>query len=446
MYQSYFTLMLSILVWPFFSLPANSTESYQELQSVFDEDKRSTIADNRLEHTNSFPDPGFGYDQANNYVFSNCLQSRYTTPPTFDFKVVKSLVDKELLGRIRVNRGAANLKILSFLADISKDDTEAGANNRYTFLVWMLAEKITSGVEQELVLLKRYQKLLSQGKIAHFYSSCGTQLIQSVTTYASYQLAIRFEAKDNADANNFALMLKSYIRAFDSTPGTQLERNLVKRKASLFIEAIGISSTPIQQSKINLVPEDLIELKKNITELDEALSTPNYGKISTISIASWSSIPSFLDSVKSDVLDTLLTGRNRSHHRKNSEQVALLSSTFQAELNFKDLILSCAREVEEDFLEYPQGALVENHLYPGDRQRAIPLAQMPEILNQELLDQMENQLTEMELTRLSCYEKLDENLFHNISYQDVEACNKSIQFEDRTLKKIGYYCPIRIVK
>jgi len=437
------------------------------------------IEDNRVADLAATPVLGRGYTISTNTYQSTCLTDVKITEPSYDFTYFFKSIEMEgegtlddVLNTRSLTENFRNELIKRFAKN---ENTEAAAGERRyyyhnIFVEINLHSYYASLDESSTKMGNSASKLISNGDLPGFFSSCGSYYVRSIGRRSRFISVFTYKTEDQKPDTAFENNLENQIKGFGQSLKENVaalkdaalssvdfaKRDFVKecsrRELTITTAAFGMG----KNENATLISYDIDTFRNSIADAFLAMQNPGTGKVSTIEVVPWVENTDFQALTK---LDTYTEGENGKellmYEKKqilssNAEFLAEIERFDRSLLNRYYKAMLCRKHID---INYKNNKILKNE-YQGRM-----------VLNNNgngtlLLNDLDNLLTEDKIDKLFekeqsfmygkgdgesgaslCMKNIMEKGIFRIRYKDIPSCTPIIRnMVNEEEEKIENYC------
>ncbi len=437
------------------------------------------IKDNRVTDLAATPVLGRGYTISTNTYQSTCLTDVKITEPSYDFTYYFKSVEMDGTGDIEdvLNTRTFTEKFKNeLIRRFSKEDksNSEGTGRTYyyhnIFVEINLHSYYASLDESTSKMSTSASRLISNGDLPGFFSSCGSYYVRSIGRKARFISVFTYKSQDQKPDKKFEGDLETQIKGF----GKSLKQNIAalkdaalssiefgkrdfarecsKKELTITSAAFGLG----KNENATLISYDIDTFRNAIAEAFLSMQNPRTGKVSAIEVLPWVENTDFQALTKLDTYSEGKDGKKLMMYEKkqilngNAEFLAELERFDRTLMNSYYKAMLCRKYIDNN---YKNGGLLKteysSRLVMNNRgSGTLPLSELDGLLSQDKIDR----LLEKEQSFMYgkgdgksgaslCMKAIMEQGIYKIRYRDIPECNsiirKMVNEED---DKIENYC------
>ncbi|HNX23716.1 MAG TPA: hypothetical protein PKG60_06680 [Spirochaetota bacterium] len=437
------------------------------------------IEDNRVADLAATPVLGRGYTISTNTYQSTCLTDVKITEPSYDFTYFFKSIEMEgegtlddVLNTRSLTENFRNELIKRFAKN---ENTEAAAGERRyyyhnIFVEINLHSYYASLDESSTKMGNSASKLISNGDLPGFFSSCGSYYVRSIGRRSRFISVFTYKTEDQKPDTAFENNLENQIKGFGQSLKENVaalkdaalssvdfaKRDFVKecsrRELTITTAAFGMG----KNENATLISYDIDTFRNSIADAFLAMQNPGTGKVSTIEVVPWVENTDFQALTKLDAYTEGENGKELLMYEKkqilssNAEFLAEIERFDRSLLNRYYKAMLCRKHID---INYKNNKILKNE-YQGRM-----------VLNNNgngtlLLNDLDNLLTEDKIDKLFekeqsfmygkgdgesgaslCMKNIMEKGIFRIRYKDIPSCTPIIRnMVNEEEEKIENYC------
>lgn len=318
------------------------------------------IEDNRVSDLAATPVLGRGYTISTNTYQSTCLKDVKITDPSYDFTYFFKSVEMEGEGTLddvlntRTFTETFRNELIKRLSKNNEKEAESGVRRYYYHNVFVeinLHSYYASLDESTTGMSESASKLISNGDLPGFFSSCGSYYVRSIGRRARFISVFTYKTEDNKPDKKFENDLETQIKGFGQTlkeaanvtkdalltsldfAKRDFSKECSKKELTITTAAFGMG----KNENATLISYDIDTFRTSIAEAFLAMQNPRTGKVSTIEVVPWVENTDFQALTKLDKYTESGTGQELMMYEK--KQILSSNAEFLAEIERFDRTL-----------------------------------------------------------------------------------------------------------
>jgi len=437
------------------------------------------IEDNRVADLAATPVLGRGYTISTNTYQSTCLTNVKITEPSYDFTYYFKSIEMDGEGSMDevLNTGSFTENFRNELNKrlfTNKTSVTPQMEQRYyyhnIFVEINLHSYYASLDESTSKMGESASKLITNGDLPGFFSSCGSYYVRSIGRRARFISVFTYKTADQKPDTKFENTLESQIKGF----GTSLKENAAamkdaalsaadfakrdfikecsKRELTITTAAFGMG----KNENATLISYDIDTFRNSIRDAFLAMQNPGTGKVSAIEVIPWVENTDFQALTKLDTYTEGEKGKELLMYEKkqilsnNAEFLAEIERFDRSLMNYYYKAMLCRKHIDINYKnnnalksEY-KGRQVLNNGGKG----TLLLSELDALLSVEKIDRL------FEKEQIFMYGKGDglsgaslcmkgimEKGIFKVRYKDIPACSSIIKnMVNEEEEKIENYC------
>ncbi len=436
------------------------------------------IEDNRVADLAATPVLGRGYTISTNTYQSTCLSDVKITEPSYDFTYFFKSIEMEGEGSLDdiLNTRTITEKFKNeIIKRLTKTSTPVNNGIDKTFYYHNIFVEINlhsyyaSVDESASKMSDSASRIISNGDLPGFFSSCGSYYVRSIGRSARFISIFTYKTEEQKPDSKFENNLETQIKGF----GKSLKQNLAtlknaysaaefaqrdfagecsKKELTITSAAFGLG----KNENATLISYDIDTFKKAIADAFMAMQNPLTGKVSTIEVVPWVENTDFQSLTKLDTYTESENGKELLMYEKkqilssNAEFLAEIERFDRSLMNRYYKALLCRKSIDTNyknngsFKEEYTGRLVLNNRGKG----TIKLEELDTLLDIAKIDKLLEKETAFMYGEGNnaggaslCMKKLMENGMFRTRFKDIPECksiNRNMVNEEE--EKIEDYC------
>lgn len=435
------------------------------------------IEDNRVTDLSSTPVLGRGYTISTNTYQSTCLKDVKITEPSYDFTYFFKSIEMEGKGSLdevfNTNTFTENFRN-ELNKRFSQGRTPEGDGMERTFYTHNIFVEINlhsyyaSLDEASTKMSDSASKLISNGDLPGFFSSCGSYYVRSIGRKSRFISIFSYKTEDQKPDKKFENTLETQIKGFGQTLKESVKalgeaaltsadfakrdfsRECSKRDLTITTAAFGMG----KNENATLISYDIDTFRASIAEAFIAMQNPSTGKVSTIEVVPWVENTDFQLFTKLDQYTEGKDGRALMMFEK--KQILSSNAEFLAEIERYDRSLMnsyykailCRKYIDANYKnnnmfksEYSNRNVMSNK-----GKGTKPLSELDAVLTDDKIEQLlirENNFMygEGNSGASQCMKDIMENGIFRTRYKEIPSCESIIRnmyyVEEETIE---HYC------
>jgi len=419
----------------------------------------TVIRDTRIE--GATPALGRGYTPAISALHSICFDKMPTTPASYDFDYTFEDVVETTKGSM-VSRASslATYEIDEFVRANTSRSIDRSTTTTYAhhLLAVLVVESYYASIDEaQAELSKDALKLLAQGDVHGFFTSCGTHYVRSLSRRSFFLTLFSYTSTTSKRDREFERRLETQVRKFQgggtSAAEQEADRKFAEQARTRDLRVVTRSIGLAARKSANMLPFDLASYKQSVKEAFTAAQEPLAGRVVAMEVMPWLSNTRVLVS-----LDLAAAGIEKDSwiQRKriladNAEFYIELSRALDGASSQVHRAEACRRELDERVVEggrlkprYAR-ARVTSHRTGAP----IALSVLLDALSNDNIDAMRAAVLTWRNGRdgkggaTSCLEELERTSLSGRYHNSIPTCEwQRVQLPNAGL--IDEYCPANI--
>ncbi len=437
------------------------------------------IEDNRVADLSATPVLGRGYTISTNTYQSTCLSNVNITDPSYDFTYYFKSVEMEgegSLDEVLNTRSFTDTFINELNRKFSRNKTPEsdGMERNYyyhnIFVEINLHSYYASLDESSAKMSDSASRLISNGDLPGFFSSCGSYYVRSIGRKSRFVSVFTYKTQDQKPDKKFENDLENQIKGF----GQSLKENVAalsdaaissltfakrdftkecsKRELTITTAAFGMG----KNENATLISYDIDTFRNAIAEAFIAMQNPRTGKVSTIELLPWVENTDFQALTKLETYTENDKGKELLMYEKkqilssNAEFLAEIERFDRSLMNRYYKALLCRKYIDTNYksnnalkAEYLDRLVMNNN-----GKGTLPLSEIDALLTDEKI----NSLFETEQGFMygkgdgtagasQCMKDIMGKGIFRVRYKEIPSCSSIIRnMVNQEEEKIENYC------